>query len=286
MVPTPAFDLVVATIGRREELAQFLDSLAEQTHRSFRVIVVDQNEDDRVSSVIGDRDLEILRLTSAPGLSRARNVALASLRADIVAFPDDDCTYEPTLLERVAHALADEPALDGLSGRTVGQGGRTSPSWAREPALLTDDNLWNRVNSAALFLRRSVVDRVGAFDERLGLGSGTPSTMGEEIDYVIRAVRGGARIRYEPDLVVTHEPAVLTATERRALGYREGRGVGYLLRRHRYPLTVRARMAIRPLGGAILSLARLDTSQARVHVATLHGRVAGYRSTSSSNSAV
>src|SRR5919197_5997586 len=69
----PALDLVVATLGRSDELARLLDSLERQTHQRFRLVVVDQNADDRVDAVLAGRDaLEVLRLRSAPGLSRAR----------------------------------------------------------------------------------------------------------------------------------------------------------------------------------------------------------------------
>jgi hypothetical protein len=138
---------------------------------------------------------------------------------------------------------------------------------------LTDDNLWNRAISYTIFLRRGVVSQVGPFDEALGLGSGNPWSSGEEIDYLIRAVRSGARIEYDPDLKVIHEQQVLLP----ALGYRDGASVGYLLRRHRHPLRVRARMLARPVGGVLLSLARGDITRARYQQATLRGRVAGYR---------
>src|SRR3954449_10523543 len=49
--------------------------------------------------------------------------------------------------------------------------------------MLTRENLWNRAISFTIFLKREVVERVGAFDERLGL----PSSSGEEIDYLIRS---------------------------------------------------------------------------------------------------
>jgi glycosyltransferase involved in cell wall biosynthesis len=279
---TPSFDLVVATIGRRDELARLLDSLGAQTLRSFRVLVVDQNADDRVTSTLDGCGLDVLRLTSPPGLSRARNAALAQLEADVVAFPDDDCTYAPDLLERVAGTLAARPELDGLSGRTAAADGRTSASWKPDRVDLTDDNLWNRVNSAALFLRSELVARVGPFDEALGLGAGTPWSSGEEVDYVIRAVRSGARIAYEPGLVVTHEPPPTSASAEKALRLRDGCSVGYLLRKHRYPIGTRLRMTVRPLGGTLLSAVRLDRTQAALHLATLRGRMRGYRGASSS----
>jgi glycosyltransferase involved in cell wall biosynthesis len=269
----PSFDLVVATVGRVEELRRLLASLESQSHRDLRVILVDQNSDDRIAGVLADARVEVLRLRAEPGLSRARNAALEHVAADVVAFPDDDCVYPEDVLERVAARLAVEPDLDGLTGRPVDAAGCSSPSWKSDGVLLTDENLWNRAISFTIFLRRAVVGRVGAFDERLGLGSREPWASGEEIDYLIRAVRGGARIDYDPSLVVRHEVGRDDAHIRR----RDGASVGYLLRKHAYPPRAVARKLARPVGGAVVSLARLDPTRARLHTATLRGRITGYR---------
>jgi GT2 family glycosyltransferase len=269
----PSFDLVVATVGRVDELARFLDSLVAQTQPPFRVIVVDQNRDDRVNDALDGVALDILRLRSETGLSRARNAALEHLTADLVAFPDDDCVYPHDLLERVGRRLADEPELDGLTGRAVDADGGSSPSWESERALLTEMNLWNRAISFTIFLRRDVVERVGGFDERLGLGANEPWASGEEIDYLVRAVRGGARIEYDPSLVVRHAPGADDAPT----GYRDGASVGYLLRKHGYPARTTARMLVRPLGGALVSLGRGDLGRARYYLASFRGRLRGLR---------
>lgn len=269
----PSFDLVVATVGRVEELGRLLASLESQSHRDLRVILIDQNADDRLDRVLRDTALDVLRVRSKLGLSRARNAGLEHVVADVVAFPDDDCVYPEDLLERVAMRIGGEPGLDGLIGRAADLAGRSSPSWKPDSATLTDGNLWNRAISFTIFLRRSVIERVGMFDERLGLGSSEPWASGEEIDYLIRAVRSGARIEYDPSLVVEHEVGRDDARIRR----RDGASVGYLLRKHSYPARTVGRMLARPVGGALVSLARLDHARARFHAATLRGRIAGYR---------
>ena len=269
----PSFDLVVATVGRVEELGLLLASLESQTHGNLRVILADQNPDDRLDRVLGDAALDVLRLSSEVGLSRGRNAALEHVVADIVAFPDDDCVYPEDLLERVAVRLGGEPGLDGLTGRAADQAGRWSASWKPDAATLTDENLWNRAISFTIFLRRGVIERVGVFDEQLGLGSSEPWSSGEEIDYLIRAVRAGAWIEYDPSLVVQHE----VGRDDARIGRRDGASVGYLLRKHSYPARTVGRMLARPVGGALASLARLDPARARFHAATLRGRIAGYR---------
>jgi GT2 family glycosyltransferase len=207
-----------------------------------------------------------------PRLSGARNVGLRAITADLVAFPDDDCVYPPGLLDRVAVRFSHDPSLDGIAGRAADTEGRSSASWETDAALLTADNLWNRANAATIFLRNELVARVGNFDQRLGLGSGEPWSSGEETDYLIRAVRAGARIQYDPDLVVLHD----VRPDDARIGLRDGASVGYLLRKHRYSARVVMRMFVRPVGGMLLALVRLDAPRARYHATTLRGRIQGY----------
>jgi GT2 family glycosyltransferase len=275
----PSFDLVVATVDRVAELERLLASLEAQTHRDLRVLLVDQNEDDRLESILREeRPFDLVRLRSERGLSRARNAALGEISGDLVAFPDDDCVFAPGLLEQVARRFASDPALDGLTGRAVDETGRSSRSWARDPKSLTRENLWNRAISFTIFLRAPLVARVGHFDEQLGLGVATPWASGEEIDYLVRALDAGARIEYDPSLVVTHPDRRVSPTALRSLGNRDGASVGYILRKHGYPKRVVGRMLIRPVGGALVALARRDRAQAGFHLSTLRGRLLGYRS--------
>jgi glycosyltransferase involved in cell wall biosynthesis len=274
----PGLDLVVATVDRTEPLEALLRTLGEQTHRGFRVVIVDQNDDDRVERLLRRHaGLDALHLRSPRGLSRARNVALSHLEAPIVAFPDDDCLYPRELLERVARRFGSDGTLDGLSGRAAASDGRAVGRWPASAALITPDTVWHTANSHTMFLRREMVERVGAFDEALGLGAGTIWSSGEETDYLVRALRLGARIEYDPTVVITHPVKPVTADELVALGRRDGASVGYILGGNAYPPRTIARMLVRPALGAIISLALLDRTRARFHAATLGGRLRGLR---------
>ena len=275
----PSFDLVVATVDRVSELERLLASLEAQTHRDFRVLLVDQNEDDRLDPILQEhRHFDVVRLRAERGLSRARNAAVGNVEADLVAFPDDDCVFSTGLLEEVAQRFASEPSLDGLTGRAVDEAGRSSRSWATDPQALTRENLWNRAISFTIFLRAPLVARIGRFDEELGLGASTPWTSGEEIDYLLRGLAVGARVEYDPALVVTHSDKGVSPSALRSLGARDGASIGYILRKHAYPKRVVGRMLIRPVGGALAALARGDRAQAGFQLSTLRGRLMGYRS--------
>ena len=150
------------------------------------------NADARVPALLRAHPrLDVLLLRSQRGLSRARNAALPQLDADLVAFPDDDCVYAPDLLARLADRFVSDGALDGLTGRAVDADGSADLSWRADAAVLDPSNLWNRVISFTLFLRRDVVAQRGALRRAPGLGSGTPWSSGQELDYVLRAIQLG-----------------------------------------------------------------------------------------------
>ena len=277
---SPSFDLVVATVGRTDELRGLLDSLEAQRYPRLRTIVVDQNEDERVPELLDGRQLELVHVRSAPGLSRARNVGLGS-RGRPRRLPRRRLHVSAGAARAGRRALPGGAASStGLTGRAEDEQGRSSASWKADAALLTRDNLWNRANAATTFLRRELVERVGEFDESLGLGSGRRSSSGEETDYLVRAVSAGARIAYDPSLVVRHD----VREDDSAVGLRDGTSLGYLLRKHGYPPRTVARMLVRPAGGALVALARLDVPRARYYAASLRGRVEGYVGARRSNS--
>jgi len=280
-------DLVLATVGRSEEPARLLRSLEAQTYRAFRLIVVDQNEDRRLDEVL-ERfagTVPIIRLRSEPGNSRARNVGLTHVRAEVVAFPDDDCWYPPDLLHRAAECLSTQPALDGVSGRSVDEGGRPSGGrWSRRRGVVTRFNVWSRVSAYTVFLRRSAIEAAGVFDETLGLGPEATWPAAEDLDFVLRAVQSGSVILYDPDLCIHHpqrrEGLQAPSPE---TGFRYGAGFGRVLRKNGLPEWFAAYTVVRSVGAAVLSILRREPGRARFYVAVARGRLSGWRSASTSS---
>jgi glycosyltransferase involved in cell wall biosynthesis len=284
MSPTtpPLFSLVVGTKGRSTELARLLESLAAQTCTDFELLVVDQNPDDRVERVLDAfrSRLPIRHFHVAfSGLSRARNLALASAGGSLIAFPDDDCWFPPQTLQTAAELLAAEPGVHGICGRSEVPGGQASQlrSGSR-PRLLNRFNVWDLAISYTIFLRRDVVRAVGEFDETLGVGAGTAWGSGEETDYLLRALALGHRLRYEPRLVVWHPalPRVHTPqTWSRGLLY--GAGLGRVLRKNAAPPWFALVMLLRALAGVAVGLGLLRPGMARFHLNVLRGRWSGWR---------
>ncbi|MEL6402391.1 MAG: glycosyltransferase family A protein [Cyanobacteria bacterium J06626_4] len=277
------FSLLLATLHRTAEISYFLKSLDAQTYRDFELIVIDQNLDDRLVDILAPYQgkFPINHLRSAKGLSLARNVGIQQISGSLVAFPDDDCAYPPDLLERVHHFFTENPQQDGLTGRPAGN----ASIWDRQSGPITPINLWRRGISYTIFLRRPVVEKVGGFDESLGVGAGTPWGSGEESDYLLRAIQADFQLHYEPTLTVVH-PVKLPEADRpvplpqaprdftKTRAYAMGRG--RLLRKHRYPFWFVIYNWLRPSVGLAIALVRGRRDNMRSYWATLQGRFQGW----------
>ena len=271
------FSLIVATRGRVAELDALFTSLLAQGRADFEVLVVDQNDDDRLAATIArfQPRLPLVWLRSAVlNANHARNLGLAQARGSLVAFPDDDCTLPAGVLARVDAAFRADARLMVLTGPAASpDGGLGSGRWRAEAGPITPANVWTSVIEFNLFLRRGLALELGGFDQRLG--PGTPLGSAEGNDLVLRALQAGQVARYDPDLRIVHPDKRLTPeATRRAEVY--GRGLGYVLRRHGVPAGVWLPFFVRPLGGMVVSALKLNFLAVAYYCRTLRGRLAGF----------
>ncbi len=276
------FSLIMATVDRTAQVSDFLKSLKEQTYKDFELIVVDQNEDNRLKSLIGqyEIDFSIIRLKCGRGLSKARNVGLRKVSGDIVAFPDDDCLYPSDLMQNVKDWLISNPEYAGVSGQTVDSFGKLAvSSYDNCSGNVSKFNIWKRINSTGLFVRKKALDEKIFFDERLGIGAGTFWGSAEDIDFSLLILLKGFKLYYESSLKVIHPQKVIVYNKNACIrGLSYAAGMGFVIKKHNYPLWFKAKMLIRPLGGISLSILSLRFFKALFHWNVFRGRIRGLTS--------
>jgi glycosyltransferase involved in cell wall biosynthesis len=288
----PRFSLVLATLGRTDTLPALFASLVEQTLQDFELIVVDQNEDDRVLDALSrfKGQLNVKHLRSLPGLSRARNAAAPHIEGEIVAWPDDDCTYPPLLLERVASEFERLPEMGVFIGHKVDPDRHVRAEldefWkqAAQPRRVLGHEVWSiGTCSITFFMRKDVLDDVGAFDEELGIGSGSRWQSSEDVDLPWRAANRGHLLMHDRSVVVYHPlyfPFDFDSREERERYLSRvclyAPGVGRAWRKNRFPLGKVALYLIRPAGGALINILRGRVFEARCQIASARGRFAGW----------
>lgn len=247
----PIISLILATVGRTSELGRLFESFAAQTFKDFEVIIVDQNDDDRLLPYVEQArklGLDVKHLKHFPAnLAAARNTGIEAAASNWIGFPDDDCWYDPTVLAHLARHIQKADAPEGVIIRWVEQG---------EPPVIAPALTWERsrnfrdvpVSSITLFIKRSTLVGIGGFDSRFGVGQWFGAA--EEHDLVLRALREGATLVYEPAAEVHHAvgPKEAPADPQARLAARKrARGTGALYAKHGLPAWVVVRGLLAPI---------------------------------------
>jgi glycosyltransferase involved in cell wall biosynthesis len=271
--------LILATVGRAAEVATALRSFAVQTSRDFEVVVVDQNRDARLVPYVTEAQASGVSVKHVKmqerGLAKARNLGLAQSEGDYVAFPDDDCWYEADTIERTISALNARQEIAGIVGRWVEQARGRERDCYRFSLMEWRNFRGGDAPSITLFLKRALVDELGGFDPRLGVGQWYGA--GEETDLILRVLATGAEIWHEPSINVHHHFTAIPTGELSALcraARSRGRGVGAIYVKHRINWKIIARGFVAPI---VIPLLRGTTySDWRRSVAMCVGRMEGF----------
>lgn len=277
----PVLSLVVSTVGRPAEFSRLVESLVHTApDGQVELVVCDQSADQSCARLLSELEppLAWQVTTSARGASAGRNAGLRLARGSLLGFPDDNCWFPPGALDRVLAAFSAEPDLAGLSGQQQTVDGRPSMlRWRDRGGLVTRTNFMKTSIMSTMFFRRSRLDRVGNFDENMGVGSAGWYGAGEESDLLLRVLDDGGSVRYDPAIVVLQdEPRDEADDLFVAKMLRYGCGNGHLWRLHRLPRWLLTWYSVRKAVGAAVRFARGERALARADIAYLRGTWAGW----------
>ena len=225
----PRFSLIVPTLGRTTEAAELFASIVDQKRNDIELIIVDQNNDDRIVPLLAalPKSITVLHLRqSEKNISLARNTGLDAARGEIIAFPDDDCWYPSGLLDRVDAWFEENPAYSVLATGALDADGIPSGNrWIQDACDISPVNVLRTTFCSSLFIAEPTGSRATRFDIKLNRG--------EETDYILRLLATGLRGRFDRRLHVHHPRRDMlsgTVSRTRAMSY--GAGMGRLVRRH------------------------------------------------------
>ncbi|MDR1773787.1 MAG: glycosyltransferase family 2 protein [Clostridioides sp.] len=270
--------LVMPTLSRVEEVNMFMKSLEYQTYKDFELIVVDQNEDDRLSDIIKNFEdkFKIKYIKSnKKGLSHNRNIGIEHATGDIVAFPDDDCEYDVDTLKKVVDFLSENKEYNFYSCNCKDKNLIDSFVKMRESDTdINSGNIFSTVLSITIFIKFQ--DRKYLkFDEMLGVG--TEYGSGEEVDYMLELLSRGYKGRYFAQDVIFHPAKKHSKSkEKYKRDYSYGKGFGALCKKE---IVYRKNIKFskhflykitRNIGAIVLNKDR------DYHTASIKGRMAGF----------
>jgi glycosyltransferase involved in cell wall biosynthesis len=198
--------LIVPTLGSREfEIRRLLDSLKSQTYKNFEIIVVSQDNFEKVEMILKEYNFISKHIKlNRKGLSLARNVGLSYVSGNIVTFSDDDCWYPPNAFEMVVRDF--EKNNNAISCYKI------KDPIKKEYLRNYPDKFQHKIgirsiftkSSIEIFINLNVLKRTDInFDTNFGLGAKYPS--GEENIFLFDLYKKGYIISYYPFTVVYHE---------------------------------------------------------------------------------
>lgn len=213
-------------------LKKCLDSLlVYKNNYNLEIFIVDNNSQDGSVEMINSDypQVKLLALPKNIGFGAANNLAIKDAKADYIFLLNPDTEITADFFVKIFEYMENNPAVGIVGPKIKNDDASQQPSVRREPDLLSqilillklknvlvDNKLLNKylfkdfdynkvqtvdqIMGAAMFIRRSVFDKIGLFDEKFFIWF-------EEVDFCKRAKQAGVIIKYFPEAVIIHHGA-------------------------------------------------------------------------------
>jgi glycosyltransferase involved in cell wall biosynthesis len=187
MVSRGTVDIVVPTNRVSRFLPAALASVRGQRYPRWRLLIVDDGSGapDELERLAAELPSARVIHQQHAGVSAARNAAIRAGTGEFVAFLDDDDLWPSERLGELVETLQAHPDAAGAfgNGRYIDADGNVFGQWTTKPA--SRDEFLSRATPipriVTMLVRRTALDRVGVFDERLAFS--------EDDELILRLLR-------------------------------------------------------------------------------------------------
>jgi GT2 family glycosyltransferase len=258
-VALPKVSVIVPVYNGADEIGTCVAALLAQDYPAERleIIIVDNGSTDTTAEVVRNYGVTLADEREQVGSYAARNKGVAVASGEILGFTDADCLPSPDWVKTAVAAFAD-PAVHVVGGEVLA----CPPETAVERFLARREFLSHRhsmqhpfkpyFQTANVFARRSVFERIGAFNGAM--------ISGGDVDFSWRAqIAGLGPIRFVPEAEVEHRHRT-DVRELLRQQFKWGLGSGGLSRKYRAEMgPVRGRISRNGLwriAGALVRLIR------------------------------
>jgi len=216
--------VIIATVGRLEQVERLLTSLSQmEGYEEIRPeIIVANNAPDEAKAKLIEALVEKFARRLAypclhvreplPGKCRAQNRAIPGASGSLLVFLDDDVEVTPGWLRAVAHFFEEFPHEVMQGSIKMREQDRHDPQIQKAlKRYRTIDFIEYRyapgtqiytLTGGNMAIRKSVFDKIGLFNEKIGPGQ---AGISEDVEFAKRIVAAGLTIGYEPRAAVYNE---------------------------------------------------------------------------------
>lgn len=203
--------VIITTYKRPPEMVRrAIDSVVAQSYADWELLIIDDSPNDYENREavklmvegISDNRIRYIALEKNSGGCVARNRGISESKGDFVTFLDDDDRYLEKKLELQVEALMANPQAGWVSGFAyschIDDAGiivdkKIVKTQAHGGMVFDDLILDNYIPSVSAMVRKTVLEEIGGFDEKMPAG--------QDLDLWLRVSR-------ENELVVVNEPLI------------------------------------------------------------------------------
>jgi glycosyltransferase involved in cell wall biosynthesis len=226
----PGISVAICTRDRPDDLMRALDAVRRQAGGVSEILSIDnapsegtlrERMESALAEIPGSAPVRYIH-EPRPGLDWARNRAIQEATCDIIAFTDDDTEADPGWARAIAHAFEADPTAMAVTGLVVpleleteaqllfellggfGRGYQRRRVQVPEGARTRwhDYGTGDLGTGANMAFRKSVFEQIGGFDPALDVG--TPTNGAGDLDILVRVLKAGHAIAYEPAAIIRH----------------------------------------------------------------------------------
>lgn len=174
----PSVSIIIGSFNAEKYIRETLDSVANQTFRSFEAIIVDDCSTDNTAKIIQeycDKDtrFKLIKLESNSNLPAVpRNIGLKHSCGEFVAFLDHDDIWTHKKIQRQISALQVNPQIDlvfsylwSFRGKSLLRGFLLIPNPFKNKINFERLRIGNALMYSSVFARKKVIVTLNGFDE-------------------------------------------------------------------------------------------------------------------------
>ena len=249
---TPLVIFVVLNFNRRKDTLQCISSLAQNTYKNQKIILLDNSLTDGSVEAVEARfpDVQIIRLQQNLGYAGNNNVGIdEAMRqgAEWIFVLNEDTVLAPDCVAQLVSVGESDPTI-GIVGPMVyhhdepeiiqSAGGKMDKYFRAEHlgqnqvdrGQYPQPHLVEWISGCGIMVRRAVIDQIGTIDARFFLYA-------EELEWCIRASEVGWKIVHIPQAKLWHKGVQRDYHPKPSLMYYLTRNRLLLLSKHRAPLS-------------------------------------------------
>ena len=256
-----SISIIIVNWNVKDLICQAVASiLAKPPRCACEIIVVDNASTDGSAEELTKKfpQITLLRSPQNVGFAAGNNLGLKKATGEYILFLNPDTQMHAGTLDFIVEAFARDPALGALGVKLLNPDGTLQPSCKSFPGA--DTILWNAFSldvlfpksrifgkynmswfkhdkelevdqpmGAALAVRRAVLDKAGVFDEQYFMYF-------DEVDLCFRIKQAGWKIKFFPQVCVTHhwaqstKQALLKMNKQWYISFKK-----YLIKNKKYP---------------------------------------------------